>query len=502
MKTLRTLSGGLVPLILVSVMVAIGAWILRVSVVRSREASSAAELAAIATARAEKGEFEVYVESVGKLAAVNSQSVLAEVSGQVIWVASNGVELKKEDVVVELDAPRMFRQLREQEQSYQQALDDLERKKRSLAAEIEKAELALDKARRELAQFQLKKELDLANKRSTKEQDEAELSLGRERYERQQSLAEEGLVAEQDLELARTRIKAQEFALERVTKELALLEREKESEELDKKAAVTRAESELERVNSKKEAELRNAETALDIRKNQLERVQEDFQKSIVRAPADGILVLEEQEQGGAQSRPLQAGDNVWQNRTVATIPDLSQMRVELELSQEEARLVRVKQPAVVTVDSMPGMSFEAEVSDVSQTATESRIGGWIPSGERSFAVHVKIKDLEGERLRPGTTATARIIVDTLADVVRVPLECVFERDDRPLVYVRKGGNFLPVEVKVGERNKDAVVIREGLNGGEEVALRDVGQGDVKESETLPPETATSLPPLPEGATR
>ncbi|MBN1458724.1 MAG: HlyD family efflux transporter periplasmic adaptor subunit [Armatimonadetes bacterium] len=501
MKALRALAGGLIPLILVSLIVAVGAWILRTSVVRGREESSAAELAAIATARAEKGEFEVYVESVGKLAAVNSKSVLTEVSGQIIWVAPNGVELKEGDIVVELDAPRMFRQLREQEESYQQAVDDLEQKKRGLAAEIEKAELALDKAKRELAQFQLKKNLELANKRSTKEQDEAKLALSRERYERQQSLAEEGLVAEQDLELARTRIKAQEFSLERETKELALLEREKESEELDKKAAVTRAESELERVKSKKDAELRNAETALSIRKNQLERVQEDFQKSIILAPADGILVLEEQEQGGAQSRPLQPGDNVWQNRTVATIPDLSEMRVELELTQEDTRLVRVKQPAVVTVDSIPDVSFEAEVSEVSQTATESRIGGWIPSGERSFAVQVKIKDLKGERLRPGSTATARIVVDTLKEVVQVPLECVFEREGRQIVYVRKGEEFTPVEVKVGDRNKDAIVIREGLKGGEEVALRDVGKTNLDDEQTPAPETTTVAPPLPEGVT-
>lgn len=501
MKVLRALSRGLAPVVLIGAVVAVGAWAIRVSIVKRAEKEVSAAREVVATAVVEKGEFSIYVESVGKLAAVQSKSVMTEVSGQVIRIAPNGVELKEGDLVAELDAPRMLRELRDQQESYQEALDSLETKERSLAAEVEQSEISLKKSQRELAQFLLKKELQLADKRDSKAKNEAALKVARERYERQKVLAKEGLVAAQELELADAAIKAQEFALERETKELALLEREKESEELDKKAVVETAESDLARVNSKTESELRNARTAMAIRQTQLDRVKEDFGKSIILSPADGILVLEQQEQSGAQSRPLQAGDQVWENRTIATIPDLTKMRVDLEFGQDDARLIRAGQKAIVTVDAVPGVTFEGKVSDVSQTATESRIGGWIPSGERSFAVRVDITDLKKTVLRPGTTGTARIIIDTLKDVVSVPIECVFEREGKHFVYARRGDDFARVEVKVGERNGGSIVIREGLKGGEEVALRDVGERAGEASPKAQAEGTPAAPPMPQEAT-
>jgi multidrug efflux pump subunit AcrA (membrane-fusion protein) len=114
----------------------------------------------------------------------------------------------------------------------------------------------------------------------------------------------------------------------------------------------------------------------------------------------------------------------------------------------------------------------------------------------------VDIKDLKKAKLRPGMTAQARIIVEKVRGAVSVPLECVFEKDDRQIVYLRVGATgrgvheprampagftkpapnvgFVRVEVELGPRNDDRAVIAKGLKGGEEVALRDVGAGGGK----------------------
>lgn len=499
MRVLRPLAGGLTPIILIAAVVALGAWALRASIVTRAEEQAEAEKASVATVTVQKGEFKVIVEAVGKLAAVNSKPVIAEVSGQIIAIATNGSHVEEGDVIIELDVPRMFREVQDQEQEYRQALEELEEKKRDLAADVEKAELALEKAQTELKQFQEQTALELAQKTTSKEKDEADLALARKRFERQKKLADEGLVPQQDVELATSEIRAKEFALEREIKDLQLTERQKESEELDKQAAVTRAEAELERAKSRRESELRNAQTALEVRKTQLDRVQDEFGKSIIKAPADGILVLSEEGRGGVQRRPLQPGDQVWDNRTVATIPDLSEMRVEFMLRQEQAHMVKKKHPAIVMVDAVAGMTFEAEVTEISQTATEARIPGiGIPSGERSFPARAEIEDLKDVALRPGTTANIDIIVNTIPDAVTVPLACVFERDERSIVWVRRGRDFRPVEVVLGEKSKGAVLITKGLEGGEEVALRNVG--DEAPTADEPAGEAAPAPVLSQGA--
>lgn len=499
MRVLRPLAGGLTPIILIAAVLALGAWALRASIVTRAEEQAEAEKASVATVTVQKGEFKVIVEAVGKLAAVNSKPVIAEVSGQIIAIATNGSHVEEGDVIIELDVPRMFREVQDQEEEYRQALEELEEKKRDLAADVEKAELALEKAQTELKQFEEQTALELAQKTTSKERDEADLALARKRFERQKKLADEGLVPQQDVELATSEIRAKEFALEREIKDLQLTERQKESEELDKQAAVTRAEAELERAKSRRESELRNAQTALEVRKTQLDRVQDEFGKSIIKAPADGILVLSEEGRGGVQRRPLQPGDQVWDNRTVATIPDLSEMRVEFMLRQEQAHMVKKKHPAIVMVEAVAGMTFEAEVTEISQTATEARIPGiGMPSGERSFPARAEIEDLKDVALRPGTTANIDIIVNTIPDAVTVPLACVFERDERSIVWVRRGRDFRPVEVVLGEKSKGAVLITKGLEGGEEVALRNVG--DEAPTADEPAGEAAPAPVLSQGA--
>ena len=478
MRILRVLSGGLTPIILLGAVVAIGAWLTRASAVERREREAAAEEMVIATVPAEKGEFEVVVRVIGQLAAVDSKPAISEVTGQIVKLVPNGAAVKKSDVIAVLDVPRMARRVRDQEREYQQALDNMETKKREMASGVQKAELKVAQSKGELEQYRAQQQVELTNKRSQKEKDAADLVLSQQRFERQKKLAEEGLSPGREVELAEAALKARQFALERETKDLELAEAKNAADELNKEAAVKEAESEVARAQSAQEAEMANAQMELQMSKQQLDRVKEEFSKATIKSPADGIVVLEQQWQGrGMQRRPVQAGDRVWESRPIGTIADLSKMRVDIELSQEHARQVKTKQRAFITVDAVPRVTFEGKVSEVSQAASESTLPGTgMPSGERTFQARVDIKDLKKARLRPGMTAQTRIVVEKIRAAVSVPLECVFEKDERQIVYVRRGTDFVSVEVELGPRNDERVVIKKGLKGGDEVALRDVGQ--------------------------
>ncbi len=136
---------------------------------------------------------------------------------------------------------------------------------------------------------------------------------------------------------------------------------------------------------------------------------------------------------GMAGGDTLSAGEEVWPMRRSRRIPDLSQMRVALELTQEQARQVKRKQKARVRVETAPGKVFSGEVTDLAQNAPAAA-GGWMPTGEHVFECAVLIKDTKGAFLRPGTTSQATIIVEHLPKVLALPLECVFDREGKKVV--------------------------------------------------------------------
>ncbi len=75
--------------------------------------------------------------------------------------------------------------------------------------------------------------------------------------------------------------------------------------------------------------------------------------------------------------------------------------------------------------------------------------------------------------LRPGLLADVEIIVEKIPNAINVPMQAVFEREGKPVVYVKNGSVFEPRIVKPFKRSESVMVIAEGLKPGEVVALAD-----------------------------
>jgi hypothetical protein len=75
--------------------------------------------------------------------------------------------------------------------------------------------------------------------------------------------------------------------------------------------------------------------------------------------------------------------------------------------------------------------------------------------------------------LRPGLLADVEIIVEHIPNAINVPMQAVFEREGKPVVYVKNGNVFEPRVIKLFKRSESVMVISEGLKPGEIVALAD-----------------------------
>jgi hypothetical protein len=76
--------------------------------------------------------------------------------------------------------------------------------------------------------------------------------------------------------------------------------------------------------------------------------------------------------------------------------------------------------------------------------------------------------------MRPGLTAHLFINSDPRKNVLYVPRQALFLKDNKRMVYVRDGSNFNPLEVKIQAENESRAAIEgAGINAGTEIALVD-----------------------------
>lgn len=228
---------------------------------------------------------------------------------------------------------------------------------------------------------------------------------------------------------------------------------ELELAQLNVKAKLDQIKADME----KAELEVRRAEDKLDL-------AQKEMAQTTLTAPIPGMVVYLEIWKGGQMGK-VQEGDSPWPGQGLVNLPDLSDMIVEAAVSEVDASKVDSGQLVDITLDAFPEKTYRGEVISKATLARKKDFGSAIN------VFDVEVLFLESDKnLKPGMSASCDIIVNRIPDVVSVPLEAVFERDGKTVVYKE---NKDKVDVTVGRRNDMMIEITDGLKGGETICLVD-----------------------------
>jgi RND family efflux transporter MFP subunit len=154
----------------------------------------------------------------------------------------------------------------------------------------------------------------------------------------------------------------------------------------------------------------------------------------------------------------------------IASVADLGRLAVSVDLSEFDVAQVRRGLKAEVSVDALGGRTFPGVVLFAAPTGSDS--GGVV-----TFPVRVGLSRTAG--LRPGMNVSVRILVAQRSDVLQVPLEAVSREEDEPTVTVlTESGEETTRPVTVGLANNDAIQIVKGLRAGERVVLPEVAPAE------------------------
>ena len=237
--------------------------------------------------------------------------------------------------------------------------------------------------------------------------------------------------------------------------------------EIDKTLALTKKDHAADA--GRVHGELAQAELdllAIERRKAELtiSQAEEGLQDLEVRAPHDGIFVLKK-----VWGRQPEVGQMVWGGNAVAEIPKPETMEARIYVLEADAGGLEVGLEASILLDAHPGVSHPATVNKVAVLA--QRRNHRVPI--QYFAVTLALDRTMPEVMKPGQRVQAVLTLDELEDVLTVPRQAVFEEDGKKIVYARRGGRFEPVEVELGPAAPGRLVIENGLEEGDRIALRD-----------------------------
>lgn len=185
---------------------------------------------------------------------------------------------------------------------------------------------------------------------------------------------------------------------------------------------------------------------------------------TVIKAPVSGTILERGVERGEFVTTSF-VGERGAKGYVV-TLADLNDLRVELDISQNDFNRIGPKQKGVITVDAYPERRWEGVVDEISPEANRQKA-----------TVQVKVKVLNpDEYLRPEMNAAVAFLADEQRGggaeaggkpVVFIPTSTV--RNDKVLIVV--GGRLVERAIQTSGNTQQGLRVESGLIGGEDLVV-------------------------------
>ena len=390
------------------------------------------------TATAEMGDIENNVMASGKVKALNTVDVGAQVSGEVkrLYVEV-GDEVQQGDLIAQIDQVTQKNNLSNEQASLEQSVAAIQ----SAQAEYLSRQASLKSAYADLASRQ------------------SELKQAQSDFARLQDLVAIDAISQQEYDTQATSVETAKAAVANARAAIDTA-----------KAAIATTEA---NINSQKAA-LRKSQTNVST-------AEEDLSYTTIRAPISGTVVSITTEQGTTVNANQTAP-------TIVTLADLSTVRINAQISEADVINVNAGMPVYFNIIGNPDQKFDAvlkaiepapeQISDTSSTDSAIYYVGYIevPNTERRFRIDM--------------TAQVYIVINQAKNALLIPAaalqpigkteKAVENNDDSntkmaQVRVLKADGSVAEQVVKTGINNRVDVQILSGLNKGDEVILSEEG---------------------------
>jgi len=210
------------------------------------------------------------------------------------------------------------------------------------------------------------------------------------------------------------------------------------------------------------QAQVQQMKAALDYANTQLAATE-------IKAPVAGTVLERIVERGEMVSPSAFGGSGA--RTSVVDLADLTDLQIELDISQSDFSRLKMEQRAEIVPDAFPNLRYNGFIAEIAPEANRAK-----------STVQIKVKvDNPNEQLRPEMNARVNFLSDKPAPSqtqaiarVLVPKLAVVKKDGASFVFVVKNNKVEQRTIRIGDEQGDAYFVLDGLSGNESVATSGV----------------------------
>lgn len=181
-------------------------------------------------------------------------------------------------------------------------------------------------------------------------------------------------------------------------------------------------------------------------------------QSKVLTSPIDGVIT----------GLSVAKGNVTSVMKPVITISDLDQLQVKAGIGEYYISKIKEGQRVEITGDAFEGTAYSGVVTHIAPVAKQ------IASGQHKETIIEVIIDIinENRKLKPGYSASVKVITDRKDKALIVPYEAIVQdEDNNDMVYVYQKGRAHKRKVVVGTELALETEILKGVQKGERVIL-------------------------------
>lgn len=211
------------------------------------------------------------------------------------------------------------------------------------------------------------------------------------------------------------------------------------------------------------EQELDNARTSYESAKIALDEAEKQLAYTRITSAIAGTIV----------SKNVEEGTYVNSGTTIASIVDISKLKVKLNASESDVYYLKSGNRVKMYTDIYNGIEFEGKITFISSSGDDSH----------NYPVEIELSNSTKYPLKAGTFVKVKVNITSDKDGLFIPRESLVGSIKDAQVYVAKDGKAKLINLLIGQTDDQYLEILSGLNESDKVIVS--GQVNLTDNKSI-----------------
>ena len=197
-------------------------------------------------------------------------------------------------------------------------------------------------------------------------------------------------------------------------------------------------------------AQLDQYTLAYENAQNQLKQARKKLSNTTVTAPISGEVT----------QKPVESGAFISAGTTIATLVDVAELKVQLNVPERDVYALHVGDPVTITTSVYPGVKFGGKITFISASGDEAH----------NYPIEIALENQEENPLKAGTYVDVAFNKKNETATLHIPREALVGSIRDARVYVVGSNNVASLkDITIGADNGAYLEVLEGLKEGDQV---------------------------------